>query len=87
VSDYQVIIQTSAQKQLKSLPVEISTRIESKIDVLVNEPRPDGCRKLKGKSNRWRIRVGDYRIIYSIDDENLTLYILTVAHRREVYDK
>ncbi|MGB5961958.1 MAG: type II toxin-antitoxin system RelE/ParE family toxin [Coleofasciculaceae cyanobacterium] len=87
MSDYQVIIYTSAQKQLKSLPVEISTRIEPKIDALVNEPRPDGCRKLKGKNNRWRIRVGDYRIIYSIDDENLTLYILTVAHRREVYDK
>lgn len=86
MSDYQVIIQASAQKQLKSLPIEIISRIEPKIDALVNEPRPDGCLKLKGKGNRWRIRVGDYRIIYSIDDQNFTLYILTIAHRREVYD-
>ena len=87
MSDYQVIIQPSAQKQLRLLPIEISSRIEPKIDALANEHRPDGCLKLKGKSNRWRIRVGDYRIIYSIDDENLTIYILTVAHRREVYDR
>ncbi|MFE1743765.1 type II toxin-antitoxin system RelE/ParE family toxin [Coleofasciculus sp. H7-2] len=87
MSDYQVTIQPSAQKQLNSLPAEIISRIEPRIIGLANDPRPDDCRKLKGRQNRWRIRVGDYRIIYSIDDETFTLYILTVAHRREVYDR
>lgn len=87
MSDYQVIIQPSAQKDLKSLTAEINSRIIPKINALAIIPRPDGCLKLKGKSNRWRIRVGDYRVIYSIDDENFIIYVLKVAHRREAYDR
>lgn len=87
MSDYQVIIQPSAKKQLRSLSLEVISRIQEKIDALANEPRPDGCLKLKGRNSRWRIRVGDYRVIYSIDDAAFTIYILTVAHRREVYER
>jgi len=87
MSDYQVILQPSSQKQLKSLSVEITSRILAAIRALATTPRPPGCLKLKGKENQWRIRVSDYRVIYSIDDENYTLYILTVDHRRSVYER
>jgi len=83
VSDYPIIFTRSAQKELNSLPIEISSRLSSKIDALVNEPRPVGCLKLKGRQNQWRIRVGDYRIIYSIDDDTFIINILEVRHRRE----
>ena len=86
MSDYKIIVTRSAQKELNSLSTQISSRIESKINSLVNNPRPSGCRKLKGRLNRWRIRVGDYRVIYSIDDKNLTIKILEVGHRREIYE-
>lgn len=86
MSDYQIIVTRSAQKELKSLSPEISSRIKSKIDTLVNNPRLSGCRKLKGRLNRWRIRVGNYRVIYSIDDKNLVIKILEIGHRREIYE-
>jgi mRNA interferase RelE/StbE len=86
MSKYQIIIQSVAQKQLKSLSNDLLIRIENKLNNLVNDPRPDGCKKLKGRKNQWRIRVGDYRIIYVIDDMNLQIKILEVGHRREIYD-
>lgn len=86
MSDYLIIITRVAQKQLDSLPVEIISRIEPKITALATVPRPDGCRKLKGYQNKWRIRVGDYRAIYTIDDEALTIKILKLAHRQEAYN-
>lgn len=84
MSDYLILVTRSAQKELDSLPVEISTRISARIDTLVSDPRPAGCIKLKGKQNQWRIRVGDYKVIYSIEDETFTIKILEVGHRREV---
>lgn len=87
MSEYQVIIQQSAQKQLRLLPVEISSRIDLRLNALGNDPRPAGCIKLKGKENRWRIRVGDYRVIYSINDTTFTIFILKVSHLREVYQR
>ncbi|MBW4623695.1 MAG: type II toxin-antitoxin system RelE/ParE family toxin [Cyanosarcina radialis HA8281-LM2] len=53
----------------------------------MKDPRPPGCIKLKGKTDSWRVRVGDYRIIYSIDDTNLAIKILKVSHRREACDR
>jgi mRNA interferase RelE/StbE len=69
VSDYQIIVVRSAQKELEDLPISIKVRLESKINALAAEPRPVGCRKLKGEKNSWRIRVGDYRVIYTIDEQ------------------
>lgn len=71
MSDYQVILQPSAQKQLKSLSMEIASRILPALRALATTARPPGCLKLKGKQNQWRIRIGDYRIIYSIDGERM----------------
>lgn len=87
MSDYLLIVARSAQKELDSLPLEISSRICARIDALATDPRPFGCLKLKGEKNSWRIRVGDYRVIYSIDDDNGTIDISKVRHRREVYER
>jgi mRNA interferase RelE/StbE len=87
VSDYLIVVARSAQKDINSLPAEISSRLYPRNEALANDPRPDGCRKLKGEKNSWRIRVGDYRVIYSVDDETRTIDIIKVRHRREVYDR
>jgi mRNA interferase RelE/StbE len=87
MSDYQIIIKPSARKSLNTLPLEISTRINAKILSLASNPRPIGCLKLTGKDNNWRIRVGDYRVIYTIDDNSYIIDIKTVRHRREIYDR
>jgi len=87
MSDYIITVKPSAQKKLNSLAIEISSRMATRIRALATDPRPDGCLKLKGKQNQWRMRVGDYRIIYSIDDVNFAIVILKVRHRREVYER
>ncbi len=85
MSDYLITIKPAAQKQLNSLPVEASMRVLPKIKALANNPRPPNCVKLKGDKNSWRIRVGDYRVIYSIDDATLTVDVTKVGHRRDIY--
>lgn len=82
---YQVEISKSASKQLKKLPVDIQERLESKIQQLALDPRPDGLGKLQNGENRYRIRVGDYRILYHIYDDVLVVTVVRVGHRREVY--
>jgi mRNA interferase RelE/StbE len=57
-----------------------------RLEGLASAPQPPGCRKLKGGDNEWRIRVGDYRIVYEIDDEAKTVDVTRIAHRREAYD-
>ena len=85
MNEYQVIFATSAQKELEALPNEVISRIYIKIKALAVEPRPDGCKKLKGQPNCWRIRVGDYRVIYSVDDDSYIIEITTVCHRSKAY--
>lgn len=81
---YQVILPKSAQKQLDRLPDKISGRILAALAGLETQPRPAGCKKLRGES-AWRVRVGDYRVIYEIHDKVLQVIVVTVGHRREVY--
>jgi mRNA interferase RelE/StbE len=81
---YQVILPKSAQKELTRLPDEIAERILEALAGLEAQPRPRNCKKLRGESI-WRIRVGDYRVIYEIHDEILRVIVVTVGHRREVY--
>ena len=87
MSNYLIVFARTAEKSLYSLPLDISSRISLKIDALANDPRPPGCLKLKGKENQWRIRVSDNRVIYSIDDENFTIKVVEVDHRRSVYER
>jgi mRNA interferase RelE/StbE len=86
VSNYLIVFARTAEKSLYSLPLDISIRISPKIDAF-NDPRLPGCLKLKGKENQWRIRISDYRVIYSIDDENFTIKVVEVDHRRSVYER
>jgi mRNA interferase RelE/StbE len=69
------------------LPSDIKERIAEKIQNLADEPRPDGVVKLKGSDNEYRIRVGDYRVRYEIDDENQLVQLLQCKHRKDVYRK
>jgi mRNA interferase RelE/StbE len=61
-------------------------RVVPKIESLAVQPRPSGCKKLKGEKERWRLRVGDYRVIYSIDDRTRVVDVVTLRHRREAYE-
>jgi mRNA interferase RelE/StbE len=82
---YSVSILPSAQRQLAKLPNAIAIRIEDKLLGLEKDPRPPGCKKLKGR-NAWRIRIGDYRVIYEIRDNQLIITVIAIAHRRDVYE-
>jgi mRNA interferase RelE/StbE len=86
VPEYQLALKASAEKELLRLPDPIATRILAKIKGLAEDPRPHGCKKLAGGADEWRIRVGDYRAIYTIDDERKKAVVTRVAHRREVYE-
>ena len=83
--EYTVLILPSAQKQLSKLPNSVASRIEDKILELEGDPRPPGCKKLRGR-DAWRIRIGDYRAIYEIHDGKLIVTVITIGHRREVYE-
>ena len=82
---YYIEFAKPAAKQLKALSPQEQQRIKSKIDALVDLPRPDGVVKLSGEENLYRIRVGDYRIIYRIQDNHLLILVLKIGHRRDVY--
>ncbi len=79
-------IKASAQKELDELDNALFGRIDQKILSLAETPRPAGCRKLRGYKDLWRIRVGDYRIVYRLDDAEALATIVRVAHRKEAYD-
>ena len=81
---HQIILPKSAQKALDRLPDEVSARIMDALEGLKNQPRPPGCKKLRVE-NAWRIRVGDYRVIYEIHDKGLQVVVVAIGHRREVY--
>ena len=80
-------IKLSAQKELDALDDAVFTRIDRKILALADNPRPAGCKKLKGYKDQWRVRVGDWRVLYIIDDAAKLVTITRVAHRREVYEQ
>jgi mRNA interferase RelE/StbE len=83
---YQVLIVKSAAKEIRALPKTDIPEILNKIRQLEDNPRPIGCKKLVNSKNKWRIKSGNYRIIYSIDDEIITVTVVRVAHRKDVYD-
>ena len=81
---YQVILPRSVQKELDRLPDDVARRIVVRLTGLETNPRPADVKKLKGR-DAWRIRVGDYRVIYEIHDRFLQIIVITVGHRREIY--
>jgi mRNA interferase RelE/StbE len=84
---YEVYIEKAAENDLKRLPTTTFQRIIPQIRTLAENPRPSGCRKLAGSKNDWRVRVGDYRVLYVIDEKTRAVRIMRVRHRREVYRK
>ena len=82
---YRIDIKPSAAKELAGLPVADQKRIASKIDALATNPRLEGSQKLAGAEDLYRIRSGDYRVIYQIQDRHLIVLVVRIAHRREVY--
>jgi mRNA interferase RelE/StbE len=82
---YEVFLERAAENDLKRLPATTFHRIIPQIRTLAENPRPSGCRKLTGSKNDWRIRVGDYRVLYEIDEKTRVVRIMRVRHRREVY--
>jgi mRNA interferase RelE/StbE len=84
---YNLIILPNAEKELKKLPKKDFIRIDELILALANNPRPVGCLKLQGLIDTYRIRSGDYRIVYTIEDARLVVRIVRVANRKDVYGK
>jgi len=82
---YEVYLEHAAERDLKRLAPDIFQRIIKVISELATNPRPLGCRKIRGSTHDWRIRVGDYRIIYEIDGREKTVRIMRVRYRREAY--
>jgi len=86
VANYKVFIKPSAVKEIESLPKKDRARVIQKIKGLAAEPRPQGCEKLTGE-DKYRIRQGIYRIVYSITDKELIVIVVIVGHRRDLYRK
>ena len=83
---YEVIVPKNVQKVIDALSDEkLRDRIEEKLEALVEDPRPDGVVKIKGHNTRYRIRIGDYRVIYDVNDGKLLILVVNFQHRREVY--
>lgn len=81
---YEVLILRRAQKQLADLPKGDYVRVRDAVAALSDDPRPTGCKKLVGRDG-WRIRSGDYRVIYEIDDAGGKVTVLHIGHRRDIY--
>ena len=86
MAEYAVELKPPARKELDRLPLNVVERVFSKLESLAENPRPSGCKKLKGGSNEWRIRVGDYRVVYFIDDAKQFVGVTRIRQRSEVYE-
>ena len=84
MASYRLLIKPSAGKEIEALPKQDRRRIVAKITALSQDPRPPGCEKLSGH-DRYRLRQGNYRILYEIQDSDLVVVVVKVGHRRDVY--
>jgi mRNA interferase RelE/StbE len=82
---YRIEVTPAAVRQLRKLDPPTRRRIQAAIELLATEPRPPGAKKLVGGEGEWRVRTGDYRVVYEIHDDALVVLVLAVGHRREVY--
>lgn len=84
MANYNIEIKKSAAKEISKLPKQELKRVVEKIKLLAENPRPDGCKKLSG-DEKYRLRVGNYRVLYRIEDDLLIIYVVKVGHRKEIY--
>ena len=86
MTEYLIAFAATAKKELTDLPSEAIGRLLPKIRELAGNPRPAGCKKLHGYKDRWRIRVGNYRVVYAIDDRQKSVDVTRIAHRKDAYE-
>lgn len=85
VPKYAVRFVRSARKELESLPAAVVQRILPRVESLADDPRPSGSKKLRGARDLWRLRIGNYRVVYQIDDSVLVVEVRAVGDRKDVY--
>ena len=85
MAEYAITFARSARRELEGFPRSVVTRVLPRIESLGVSPRPAGCRKLQGTGALYRIRIGDYRVIYSVDDEKRVVDVVAVRHRSDAY--
>lgn len=85
MADFAVFFARSAEKELGRFAEPLCSRILTRIEALARDPRPHGCRKLEGGAGLWRVRIGDYRVLYSIDDRRRTVDVIAIRHRADAY--
>jgi len=83
---YRVEVAPAAVRQLRKLDRVAQRRVQAAIELLATEPRPTGAKKLVGGNGEWRVRTGDYRVVYEIRDNVLLILVVAVGHRREIYE-
>lgn len=84
---YQVQVASAALRQLRKLDPAGRRRVQAAVELLAEQPRPNGAKKLQGGECEWRVRTGDYRIVYEIHDNVLVVLVVAVGHRREIYER
>ena len=87
MANYRLLIKPSASKEIEGSPKKDRLGIIKRIQALSSDPRPPGCEKLSGHDDKYRVRQGAYRIVYSVSDIELVVCVVKVGHRREVYRK
>ena len=87
VPSYRVALTSGAAKELHKLPNQVVERIFPRMESLASNPRPPGCKKMQGGDREYRIRAGDYRVVYTIDDKNLLVEVTRIRHRKDVYQR
>lgn len=87
MANYKIEITTTAEKSLRKIPKKDIQKIVDAIQILAISPFPEGCRKLKGEEDIYRVRQGNYRIIYEVIEKRLIILVLKVGHRKDIYKK
>jgi len=84
---YEVTLAPAAARQLRKLDPHVRRRVQAAIELLAEDPRPPAATRLVGGAGEWRVRTGDYRIVYEIQQDQLLVLVLNVGHRREIYQR
>lgn len=84
---YRITVAPSAARQLRKFDPDVRRRIQATLELLAEQPRPPSATRLVGGSGEWRVRTGNYRIVYEITDDDLVILVLRMGHRREIYDR
>lgn len=86
MSRYKIELRPAAARALRKLDPQVARRVQAAIALLAEDPRPPASRPLRGRP-AWRVRVGDYRVIYTIEDDLLLIVVVTLGHRRDIYER